>query len=356
MLVRATRPSKARSDLRASAARTAICPTSARCRGSTAICSCTEWDRTWSEADRTASRRPRCRTSHQAKAPAPANGAHRLCGAWPTLLLIFMTAERPRWMKQFVSTAARQVARPGCTPASARRNGTRSSPSCRPCVRHELSRCYVNFVRLHLRQAPSGPRGDGGAPLDVPCLRRPVGIPLLQPTHRGATLGPMSPAERLRTKNSRPSVSTLSFENFSAPVGGAGTKPGPSRKSPRTTRTLDITFDGPIEPALVQQVISRRPCCGPASGGERVGTVPDLPYPRFLADVRAGSRSRSCDRSALCALARNRASRFSGRVSSSFLLLSPPPGAWVRVCRARGRRWPPGWRGIRVISTGPGVI
>jgi hypothetical protein len=110
-----------------------------------------------------------------------------------------------------------------------------------------------------------------------PACGAPVGIPLLQPTHRGATLGPMSPAERLRSKNSRPSVSTLSFENFSAPVGGAGVKPGPSRKSPRTTRTLDITFDGPIEPALVQQVISRAPAAVPRAAGS--GWAQCLIYP-----------------------------------------------------------------------------
>jgi hypothetical protein len=90
-----------------------------------------------------------------------------------------------------------------------------------------------------------------------PACGAPVGIPLLRPTHAGATLGHMSLDELLRTKRTIPSSRVVTFDDFAPPT-NAGTTPVP-RSHPQPARRLEITFDGPISPALVHQVISRAP-------------------------------------------------------------------------------------------------
>jgi hypothetical protein len=107
-----------------------------------------------------------------------------------------------------------------------------------------------------------------------PACGAPVGIPLLQPTHRGATLGPLSPAELRRRNNSRPSPN-VSRDGFPSSGGSAAPSPPPNGGRTRTTRTLEITFDGPIEPALVRQVISRVPAQRPS----RIAWAQCLIYP-----------------------------------------------------------------------------
>jgi hypothetical protein len=92
-----------------------------------------------------------------------------------------------------------------------------------------------------------------------PACGAPVGIPLLQPTHRGTTLGPMSPAELARRNSNRLSPGAIAGEAFPGHLSTTRARTSSTRGRERTTRTLDITFDGPIEPALVHQVISRTP-------------------------------------------------------------------------------------------------
>ena len=90
-----------------------------------------------------------------------------------------------------------------------------------------------------------------------PACGAPVGIPLLGPTHRGATLGPMSPEELRRAKRGVAAPSTVSLAVSPAPA--AADPPPTPRLRPRPARGLEITFDGPIEPGLVRQVILREP-------------------------------------------------------------------------------------------------
>src|ERR1700726_4815458 len=118
---------------------------------------------------------------------------------------------------------------------------------------------FVCICGKHLRAR----EGMAGRRSMCPACGAPVGIPLLQPTHRGATLGPLSPAELRRRNNSRPSPN-VSRDGFPASGGSAAPSPPPNQGRARTTRTLEITFDGPIEPALVHQVISRVPAQRPS--------------------------------------------------------------------------------------------
>jgi hypothetical protein len=98
-----------------------------------------------------------------------------------------------------------------------------------------------------------------------PACGAPVGIPLLQPTHRGATLGPLSPSELARRNSNRLSPSAVTGKAFPATFVNTAASTPSTRGRERNTRALDITFDGPIEPALVHQVITRAPGKVPSS-------------------------------------------------------------------------------------------
>jgi hypothetical protein len=86
-----------------------------------------------------------------------------------------------------------------------------------------------------------------------PTCGAPVGIPMLRPTHRGVALGHMSPTEQLRTRRCVPAAAQLP-EAVVPPVDSP--EPGP-RVLPK--QALALTFDGPLDTAIVQEVLARCP-------------------------------------------------------------------------------------------------
>jgi hypothetical protein len=93
-----------------------------------------------------------------------------------------------------------------------------------------------------------------------PRCGNPVGIPSLQPTHRGAGAGPMSPAERLRTRWYAPTAGALPVAGLptEAPAGAAPDPPGQRPGNP-SGAGLEGASHQPVDASQVRLVVAREP-------------------------------------------------------------------------------------------------
>src|SRR5205085_4390056 len=70
----------------------------------------------------------------------------------------------------------------------------------------------------------------------------PVGIPALQPTHPGTSLGPMSPAERLRARRPTPPELPAARPKAVVPATAALPEPEPSPRPPLDANAVRLVL------------------------------------------------------------------------------------------------------------------